>query len=163
MKVLWQRQNRIVYRSGYLRQGPPSTVWGYVVLEGGRVVDTIINAIAQPLEGSGPHLASVGMYAVQSLCNLIIPSGSGQAYVTMPIMAPLADLVGVGRQISVLAYQFGDGFTNILVPTNAILIGILAIARVPYDRWIRFIVPFMVKVWIFGALALIVAVVIGYA
>jgi uncharacterized ion transporter superfamily protein YfcC len=80
----------------------------------------------------------------------------------MPIMAPLADLVGVSRQVAVLAYQFGDGLTNILVPTNAVLVGILAMARVPYDRWLRFIFPFMVKIWIVGSLALAAAVWLGY-
>jgi uncharacterized ion transporter superfamily protein YfcC len=80
----------------------------------------------------------------------------------MPLMAPLADLVGVSRQAAVLAYQFGDGFTNILVPTNAVLIGILAIGGVPYERWLRFVLPFMVKIWVLGSLAMVVAVLIGY-
>jgi uncharacterized ion transporter superfamily protein YfcC len=134
-----------------------------IVLDDGQVVDTIINGIAQPLQTWGSHAASVGMLCVQSLCNLFIPSGSGQAYVTMPIMAPLADLVGVTRQVAVLAYQFGDGFTNILVPTNAVLVGILAMARIPYERWLRFVLPFMVKVWVLGAIALVVAVLIDFA
>jgi uncharacterized ion transporter superfamily protein YfcC len=133
-----------------------------IVLDDGHVVDTIIHAIAQPLRSLGPSAASVGMFFVQSLCNLFIPSGSGQAYVTMPIMAPLADLVGVTRQVAVLAYQFGDGFTNILVPTNAVLVGILAMARIPYERWLRFILPFMVKVWILGSIAMVIAVLIGF-
>lgn len=134
-----------------------------VVLDDGQVVDTIIHGIAQPLKQLGPAGASVGMLVVQSLCNFFIPSGSGQAYVTMPLMAPLADIVGVGRQVAVLAYQFGDGFTNILVPTNAVLVGILAMAGVPFDRWVRFVLPFMVKMWVLGGLALAVAVWIGYA
>ena len=133
-----------------------------VVLDEGLVVDTIIHGIAQPLKALGPEAASVGMMLVQSLCNFFIPSGSGQAYVTMPIMASLADLVGVTRQVAVLAYQFGDGFTNILVPTNAVLIGILTMARVPYARWLRFVLPFIIKIWIVGAVALVVAVMIGY-
>ncbi len=133
-----------------------------IVLEDGGVIDTIVHGIALPLQTLGPALASVGMLVVQSICNFFIPSGSGQAYVTMPIMAPLADLVGVERQVAVLAYQFGDGFTNILVPTNAVLVGILTMARIPYDRWLRFILPFMVKVWIAGSVALAVAVWIGY-
>ncbi len=133
-----------------------------VVLDDGQVVDTIVYGVAQPLESLGPHLAAVGMLVVQSLANFFIPSGSGQAYVTMPLMAPLADLVGVSRQTAVLAYQFGDGFTNILVPTNAVLVGILAMARIPYERWLRFVVPFMIKIWILAAIALVVAVSIGY-
>ena len=103
------------------------------------------------------------MFFVQSLANFLIPSGSSQAYVTMPIMAPLADLVGVSRQVAVLAYQFGDGFSNILVPTQAVIVGALAMAGIPYDRWVRFILPFMVKIWILGSIALAVAVWIGYA
>jgi len=133
-----------------------------IVLDEGQVVDTIIHGVAQPLTHLGPYAASVGMLAVQSLCNFFIPSGSGQAYVTMPIMAPLADIVGLPRQIAVLAYQFGDGFSNVLVPTNAVLVGILAMARIPYDRWLRFIVPFMVKITLAAAVALIVAVAIGF-
>ena len=132
-----------------------------VVLDEGHVVDTIINGIAQPLQSLGPSLAAVGMFMVQSLCNLFIPSGSGQAYVTMPIMAPLADLVGVTRQVAVLAYQFGDGFTNIVVPTNAVLVGILSIAGIPYVRWLRFVMPFMLKIWVLGSLALVAAVLLG--
>ncbi len=133
-----------------------------IVLEDGNVIDTIVQGVAAPLQAAGPALAAVGMLFVQSVCNLFIPSGSGQAYVTMPIMAPLADLVGVQRQVAVLAYQFGDGFTNILVPTNAVLVGILAFARIPYDRWLRFIFPFMIKIWIVASVLLAVAVWIGY-
>jgi uncharacterized ion transporter superfamily protein YfcC len=134
-----------------------------VVLENGQVVDTIIAGMASPLQRLGPELAAAGMFVVQSVLNFFIPSGSGQAYVTMPLMAPLADLVEVTRQTAVLAFQFGDGFTNILVPTNPVLIGILAIAAVPYDRWVRFLVPFMLKVWVIGSIALVIAVMIGYS
>jgi uncharacterized ion transporter superfamily protein YfcC len=133
-----------------------------VVLDEGGVVDTIVHGISVPLQELPGALSAVGMFFVQSLANLFIPSGSGQAYVTMPIMAPLADLVGVSRQVAVLAYQFGDGFTNILVPTNAVLVGILAMAAIPYDRWLRFILPFMLKVWLLGSVVLAVAVALGY-
>jgi uncharacterized ion transporter superfamily protein YfcC len=129
-----------------------------VVLVDGGVTDTIIHGLSVPLQGLGPGLAAVGMFMVQSVTNLFIPSGSGQAYVTMPIMAPLADVVGVSRQVAVLAYQFGDGFTNILVPTNPVIIGMLAIAGIPYERWLRFVLPFMLKVWLVGSIALVVAV-----
>ena len=134
-----------------------------VVLDEGGVVDTIVHWISLPLQELPGALSAVGMFFVQSLANFFIPSGSGQAYVTMPIMAPLADLVGVTRQVAVLAYQFGDGFTNILVPTNAVLMGILAMAAIPFDRWVRFVFPFMVKVWIVGSIAMVVAAMIGYA
>jgi uncharacterized ion transporter superfamily protein YfcC len=133
-----------------------------VVLDQGQVTDTIVHGLSVPLQTLGPSLAAVGMMIVQSLANQFIPSGSGQAFVTMPIMAPLADVVGLQRQVAVLAYQFGDGFTNIVVPTNPVIIGILAMAGIPYDRWLRFVLPFMLKVWLVGAVALIVAVAIGY-
>ena len=134
-----------------------------VVLNDGGIVDTLVHGISLPLQQLPASLAAVGMFVVQSLANFFIPSGSGQAYVTMPIMAPLADLVGVSRQVAVLAYQFGDGFSNILVPTQAVIVGALAMAAIPYDRWLRFIMPFMVKIWIVGSIALAVAVWIGYA
>jgi uncharacterized ion transporter superfamily protein YfcC len=133
-----------------------------VVLDEGGVVDTLVYGISAPLEGFPAAISAVGMFFVQSLANFFIPSGSGQAFVTMPIMAPLADIVGVSRQVAVLAYQFGDGFSNILIPTQYVLIGILAMAGVPYDRWLRFILPFMVKIAIAGSIALVVAVLIGY-
>jgi uncharacterized ion transporter superfamily protein YfcC len=133
-----------------------------VVLNEGGIVDTLVHGISVPLQGLPGALSAVGMFFVQSLANFFIPSGSGQAYVTMPIMAPLADLVGVSRQVAVLAFQFGDGFSNILVPTQAVIVGALAMAAIPYDRWLRFILPFMVKIWIVGSIALAVAVLIGY-
>ncbi len=133
-----------------------------LILEDGQVLHTIVNGLAGPLGLLGAELAAVGMLLVQTLLNLFIPSGSGQAFVTMPIMAPLADLLGIGRQVAVLAYQFGDGFSNMIVPTNIVLMSILGIAGVPYDRWFRFAWPLLLKLTLAGALALVVAVLIGY-
>ena len=133
-----------------------------LLLEDGQVLHTIVNALSIPLQQTGPEIASVGMFFFQSLLNFFIPSGSGQAFVTMPLMAPIADLTGVSRQIAVLAFQFGDGFTNMLVPTNAVLMGIIGIAGIPYNTWFRFVIPLMVKFWILGSIALVVAVWIGY-
>ncbi len=133
-----------------------------VVLSDARVIDTIVDGLAAPLAALPAHAAALGMLAVQTVCNLFIPSGSGQAYVTMPIMAPLADLTGVTRQTAVLAYQFGDGFTNMLVPTNALLMGMLALARIPYQRWAAFVVPLLVKLYAVAVAALVAAVALGY-
>jgi uncharacterized ion transporter superfamily protein YfcC len=133
-----------------------------VVLDEGMVSDTVIHGIAGPLEAAGPDVAAVGMLAVQSVCNFFIPSGSGQAYVTMPIMAPLADLVGVTKQTAVLAYQMGDGFTNMLVPTNALLMGMLVLGKIPFQRWLKFILPLMFKLYAVAIIALIVANRMGY-
>jgi uncharacterized ion transporter superfamily protein YfcC len=129
-----------------------------VVLTDASVIDTVVNGAAQPLARLGAEGAAVGMLAVQSTCNFFIPSGSGQAYVTMPIMTPLADLTGVSRQAAVLAYQIGDGFTNMVVPTNALLMGMLGLARVPFQRWLRFIVPLLAKLYVVALTALFVAV-----
>ncbi|MFN2316609.1 MAG: YfcC family protein [Gemmatimonadales bacterium] len=133
-----------------------------LLLEDGRVLHTIVHGLSVPLQKVGPELASVGMLGVQTLLNLFIPSGSGQAYATMPIMAPLADVVGVTRQVSVLAFQFGDGFANLVVPTNIVLMAILGIAGIPFDRWLRFVAPLMVKLFAAAAITLVIAVMIGY-
>ena len=133
-----------------------------VVLTEGRVIDTIINGLATPLQALPGQAAALGMLAVQTVCNLFIPSGSGQAYVTMPIMAPLADLTGLTRQTAVLAYQLGDGFTNMVVPTNALLMGMLGLARIPYQRWLRFVGPLLVKLYVVAVVALVLAVRMGY-
>ncbi len=133
-----------------------------VVLSDGQVIDTIIQGIAEVISGAGPFLASLGMLMVQSVANLFIPSGSGQAYVTMPIMAPLAELCDVSPQTAVLAYQVGDGFMNMIVPTNALLMGMLALGRVPYGRWLKFILPLMLQLYLLAAGAMLVAQWIGF-
>ncbi len=132
-----------------------------VVLVNGQIIDTIIHAIASTLEGSGAYVAAVGMLAVQTVCNFFIPSGSGQAYVTMPIMSPLATITGVPQQVAVLAYQFGDGFTNMVVPTSALVMGTLALGKIPYTRWVRFVMPLMVKLFAMAIVVLILAVKFG--
>lgn len=133
-----------------------------VVLDEGNITHTLVHAVEAPLQAIGPNGAAVGMFLVQSLCNLFVPSGSGQAYVTMPIMVPIADVVEVSRQTSVLAYQLGDGFTNMIVPTNALLMGMLGLARIPYERWVKFILPLLVKLFVVAAVALWIAVSIEY-
>ena len=115
-----------------------------------------------PLSYVGAEMAAVGMLIIQTLLNTFIPSGSGQAYVTMPLMAPLGDLVGVPRQVAVLAYQFGDGCSNMIIPTNAVLMGILGMAGVPYTHWFRFCLPLMFKLMAAASLVLVLAVIGGY-
>ena len=132
-----------------------------VVLSDGQIIDTIIHGIASTLEGTGPYVSAVGMLGVQTVCNFFIPSGSGQAYVTMPIMSPLATVTGVPQQVAVLAYQFGDGFTNMVVPTSALVMGTLALGKIPYTRWVRFIMPLMVKLFALAIVVLILAVRFG--
>lgn len=134
-----------------------------LILEDGQVLHTIVHGASIPLGWVGTELAAVGMLLMQTLINFFVPSGSGQAFATMPIMAPLADVVGIERQVAVLAFQFGDGFSNMLLPTNIILMAILGIAGISYDRWFRFAWPLLLKLMLAAAAALVVAVWIGYA
>jgi uncharacterized ion transporter superfamily protein YfcC len=133
-----------------------------LMLSDGQVLHTIVHALATPLQAVGGEWSAIGMLAIQSVLNFFIPSGSGQAYVTMPIMAPIADLVGVSRQVAVLAFQMGDGFMNIIVPTNPVLMGMLGICGIPYTRWLRFVWPLIAKFLLAGALAVSAAVWFGY-
>jgi uncharacterized ion transporter superfamily protein YfcC len=132
-----------------------------LILEDGQILHTLVHAMSIPLQHLGAHGAAVGMLAMQTVMNFFIPSGSGQAFVTMPLMAPLGDIVGVSRQVSVLAFQMGDGLANIIVPTNAILMGILGMANVPYAVWLRFCVPLMAKLLALSAVVLVLAVAFG--
>ncbi len=132
------------------------------VLDDARVLDTVVYGLSEPLSALPAHAAALGMLFAQTVFNLFVPSGSGQASVAMPIMAPLSDIVGVTRQTAVLAYQFGDGLTNMVIPTNAILMGLLAIGRIPYERWVRFIVPLLLKLYVLGGVALLAAVQFGF-
>ena len=133
-----------------------------VTLDDGQVLHTIVHGLSQPLLAAGAEASAIGMLFIQSALNFFVPSGSGQAYVTMPIMGPISDIVGVSRQVAVLAYQMGDGFMNMIVPTNAVLMGILGICRIPYGRWFRFIWPLMLQLLVLGSITMVVAVLIGY-
>jgi len=133
-----------------------------VVLQDGQVVDTILHTVASGLEGAGSAGAAVAMFCAQTGINFFVPSGSGQAALTMPLMAPLSDLVGVTRQTAVLAFQMGDGFTNMLIPTSPVLMGVLTLAEIPWPSWARWILPLQMSLFALGALVLIVAVYVGY-
>lgn len=123
-----------------------------VVAEDGRIIDTMLNSLASMANGLPKGLSVEMMFIFQSLLNFFIPSGSGQAALTMPIMAPLSDLLGVSRQVAVLAFQFGDGFSNLIIPTSGVTMGILAIAKIPYNVWFRWMLPLFL---FFSALAMI--------
>ena len=120
-----------------------------VILQDGHIIDSILHAMQEGLDGTGP-LASLGaMYGIQAVINFLIPSATAKAAITIPIMAPFSDMVGVARQAMVLAFQFGDGFTNMLTPTSGVLMASLAMARIPYGRWLR---------WIWKAVLVLLAV-----
>ncbi|MDD4150761.1 MAG: AbgT family transporter, partial [Bacteroidales bacterium] len=95
------------------------------------------------------------MYGIQTFLNIIIPSGSAKAALTMPIMAPFSDLIGIARQTTVLAFQFGDGFTNMITPTSGVLIGCLGIAKVPYNLWLKYIWKLILILIVIGFLLML--------
>ena len=115
-----------------------------VLLEAGGVVDTLLYASSRVFEHLHPLLAAYTQYAFQFGVNLFIPSGTTKAALTMPVMAPLADLTGITRQTAVLAYQFGDGFTNMIIPTSGVTVGTLAMAKIPFEKWARWNFPMQV-------------------
>lgn len=126
-----------------------------IVLQEGHIVDTLLYGSSTAVAHSGKEGALGGMYLIQNLLNLIIPSGSAKAALTIPMMAEFSDLIGISRQTNVLAFQFGDGFTNMITPTSGVLIGVLGIARIPYAKWAKFILPFIIFLIIVGFLLLL--------
>jgi uncharacterized ion transporter superfamily protein YfcC len=126
-----------------------------VVATDGKIIDTILNTLSYPISSFHPVISSQAMFIAQSALNFFVPSGSGQAALTMPIMAPLGDLVGVSRQTAVLAFQFGDGFTNLIIPTSAVTMGVLTLAEVPWEKWARWMLPLQIIFIIIGMLLLI--------
>lgn len=133
-----------------------------VVLNQGQILHTIVHALASVVQGLPSSIAVLGMYIVQLLISVIIPSGSGMASVTMPIMGPLATLTGITQQTAVLVYQFADGFTNIIIPTSGVLLAALALAKVPYEKWVKWYWPLFLIWLVFGAVAVIVAQLIKF-
>lgn len=126
-----------------------------VILEDGKIIDTILHSVSNSMQGMGKFGTVSVMYVIQNMINIIIPSGSAKAALTMPVMAPFSDLVNLSRQATIMAFQFGDGFTNMITPTSGVLIGVLGVAKIPYDKWVKWIIPFMIILMILGWLLLI--------
>jgi uncharacterized ion transporter superfamily protein YfcC len=133
-----------------------------VVLSDGQILDTIIHYAANLLRNTSSVVAAEGMLVFQSILNFFIPSGSGQAAVTMPLMAPLSDILGVTRQTAVFAFTCGDGFSNSIVPTGGVLMGMLALSKIPYEKWLKFMIPLFLILMGWAAVFLAVAVLINY-
>jgi len=132
-----------------------------VVLESGLIIDTIIYSMSAALDYIPNALTAIGMLAVQVVINFFIPSGSGQAMTTMPVMVPISDLQEIPRQVAVLAYQYGDAITNSIIPTSASLMGVLAVAGIPYIKWVKFVWK-LVLIWlVIAAIALVAATLIN--
>jgi uncharacterized ion transporter superfamily protein YfcC len=126
-----------------------------VILQDGKVVDSILHGMQEGLDGTSQVASLSAMYGIQALINFIIPSATAKAAITIPIMAPFADMVGVSRQAMVLAFQFGDGFTNMVTPTSGVLVAALAMARIPYAKWVRWVWKGVVVLLVLGFLLLL--------
>ena len=126
-----------------------------VILQDGKVVDSILHGMQEGLDGSSPVASLSAMYGIQALINFIIPSATAKAAITVPIMAPFADMVGVSRQAMVLAFQFGDGFTNMVTPTSGVLVAALAMARIPYAKWVKWVWKGVLVLLVLGLLLLL--------
>ena len=151
----------IVYLEGMQSLLPAALMVGVarsisLVLEDGRVVDTILMECVTPLSRVPPFVASVLMIPFQALIHIAVPSVSGQAVLTMPLVVPMADVLGLSRQVPILAYQTGAGLMELATPTNGALMAILLAAGVPYQRWIRFAAGGLVLLTIVGILSLAV-------
>ncbi|MGK0316594.1 MAG: putative ion transporter superfamily protein YfcC [Saprospiraceae bacterium] len=133
-----------------------------VLMEMGNIGDTISNNLAELLQGLPLYIAAISMSISQCVINLVIPSGSGQALATLPIMLPLGEVLGLTRQTTILAFQIGDGVTNLINPTLGGLVAMLAMCRVPLDRWFRFIIPMLGIIVVISWIFLLIAVAIGY-
>lgn len=133
-----------------------------LVMEDGQIIDTIVHSLAGLVSKLPSTVAALAMYLVQIIINTFIPSGSGQAAATMPIMVPLSDIVGITRQTAVLAFEFGNGFTNSVIPTSAALMAVLSIAEIPFQKWIKWIGRLMIYWILLGAILIIISVKINY-
>jgi uncharacterized ion transporter superfamily protein YfcC len=131
-------------------------VYGIIfILENGNIMDTVLYGMSSVTSSIPKLISAQAMYVLQMVLNFFIPSGSTKAALTIPIMAPLADLSGITRQTAVLAYQLGDGFTNMIIPTSGVTVGTLAMAKIPFERWARWNFPMQIM-FFFMSLAFLV-------
>jgi uncharacterized ion transporter superfamily protein YfcC len=126
-----------------------------VILKDGKIIDTLLFYASQSMADLGKIGSISMMYVIQTFLNIFIPSGSGKAALTMPMMSQFSDLVRISRQATVVAFQLGDGFTNMITPTSGVLIGVLGIARIPYEKWFKWVAPFIIILTILGFLLLL--------
>ena len=128
-----------------------------VVLRDAHVIDTMTQAMAAVVRTWPSSISVIGIYLMQNLLHFIVPSGSGQAAVSMPILAPLGDLVGITRQTNVLAYQLGNGLTNVFIPTQGYFMAALGILKIPWEKWVRWLLPLLL-IWLaIGMAAVVIA------
>ena len=135
----------------------------YVVMSNGHIVDTIVRGLFAPVEGLPVALTAVAMMVMHALLHLPVPSTSGQAVLTMPLLVPLSDLLGLSRQVTVLAYQYGAGLADLINPTNGALLAMVAATGVRFESWGRFVLPVLGLLAVLATLSLGLAITIGLA
>lgn len=133
-----------------------------IVAEQGKIIDTMLYHLANTVDGFHPVVSVELMFIVQNVLNLFVPSGSGQAALTMPIMAPLSDLLSISRQTAVLTFQLGDGIGNMIIPTSGVTMGVLSAANIPYMKWVKWIWPLIAILAVISMLLLIPPVIFGW-
>jgi uncharacterized ion transporter superfamily protein YfcC len=126
-----------------------------VILEDGKIIDTILYGISRAIEGTGKITTLSLMYLFQSGLNAVITSGTAKAALIMPILRDISDMVGLSKQATVTAFHIGDGFTNLITPTSGVLIGVLEVARIPFNVWFKWAWKFILLMVILGWLLLI--------
>ncbi len=173
------------FGAGFLSEAKPGQVFSYFIkglvdfapailvilmassvaylIQEGNILDTILHSVSQASQGLGKESAILSIYGFQMLMNALVPSGTGQAVLTIPILAPLGDLLGITRQAVVLAFQFGDGFSNLIWPTNPMLLIAIGLARISYKDWFRWVIPMQLLLLILCGLTLLLAVNINFA
>ncbi|WP_069839798.1 YfcC family protein [Bacillus sp. F56] len=133
-----------------------------VILENGKLLDTVVNALASLLDGFSPIAGAIGMYIASALLHFLISSGSGEAVVFIPILAPLADLMGITRQVAVESVMLGEGVVNCVNPTSGVLMAVLAASGIPYVKWLRFMVPLALIWFLIGLVFIVIGVMINW-
>lgn len=133
-----------------------------IVMTDANIMDSIINASTGLINNLPPALSAVGMFITQSFIHVLIPSGSGQAAIVMPILAPMADVLGVTRQTACLAFQFGDAFSNVLSPTCAYFMAAIAMFNIPWGKWAKWVLPLFLLWYLIAIVAIVIATSIGY-
>jgi uncharacterized ion transporter superfamily protein YfcC len=133
----------------------------FVVLQDGRIIDTIVSAVVAPVESLPVTLSALAMIPAHGVIHFFVPSTSGHAVLTMPVLVPASDLLGLSRQVTVLAYQYGAGITDLVLPTNGALVAVLVAAGVRFERWLRFALPILAWMYGLGAVAVVIAIAVG--
>jgi len=134
-----------------------------IIMSNTHITDTLVYYFAIPLQHLSPAFSAVGMFVIQSLLTFFIPSGSGLAMLSMPIMIPLSDVIHLNRQIAILAFQYGDGLAHLCFPTTAVTVAFIAVGKILFSKWLQFIMPYLYTVWAFAAISLVIAVAINWS